>query len=154
MGQGPAGDPAQLARLADVAAAGDPAQEWYEWFLMSKGLHEFRAGRIEAALIACRATRRPARRASGDANALAAAVFAIEAMALHGSGDPSGAHRSLVEATNLIDKSPLLQSGGDFGESWCDWLLAQVLYREAGTLLQSQNDGPRNAMDLGKRIDK
>ena len=149
LGPGPAGDQAQLARLADVATAGDPAQQWYEWFLMSKGLHEFRAGRIEAALTACRATRRPSGSASGDVNALAATVFAIEGMALHRSGDPSGAHRSLVEANNLIEKGPLFQGGGHFGDSWSDWLVAQVLYREARALLESHQVGPGNGMVPG-----
>ena len=78
-GPGPVGDPARLSRLAEAATAGDAGQPWYEWFQMSTALYEYRADHIEAALIACRASRGPG--TNGDMNALAATVFAIETMA-------------------------------------------------------------------------
>jgi tetratricopeptide (TPR) repeat protein len=141
LGPGPVGDPARLARLAEVVVSGDPDQPWYEWFLLTKGLYEYRAGRFDAAVTACRKARSQAK--AGDVNALAAAVFAVEAMALHHSGHADGARRSLAEARKLIKEKLLVLYGGDLGESWHDWLAAQLLYREAEALLGSKNEEPK-----------
>ncbi len=128
------GDLARLARLAEVAVAGDTAQPLYEWFLLSNGLYAYRAGRFEAAVTACRQARSQAR--TGDVDALASLTFAVEAMALHRSGDAEGARRSLAEATRLIDEKFLEFLGGDLGDGvWHDWLAAQVLHHEAQGLI-------------------
>ncbi len=82
-------------------------------------------------------------RSVGDVDALAAAVFAVEAMALHRSGDAGGARSLLAELPKLIDKKLLVQSGSDLGEGWHDWLVAQLLYREAEALLASKKDAPK-----------
>ena len=68
-------------------------------------------------------------------NALAAAAITVEAMALHRSGDAEGARRSLTEAKKLIDEKLLLLEAGDWGEWWYEWLVAQLLYREAEGLI-------------------
>jgi hypothetical protein len=76
-------------------------------------------------------------------NALAAAAFAVEALALHRSGDAEGARRSLAEAKKLIDEKFLVLYGGGLGEAWHDWLAAQLLYREAEALLENKQEQPK-----------
>jgi len=144
LGPGPVGDSARLARLAEVAVSGDPAQPWYEWFLVTKGLYEYRAGRFDAAVKTCRASRPRIKAGSGNVDTLAAAVNAIEAMALHRSGDAGGTRRCLAEAKKLIDEKLSVLDGGDLGQWWHDRLVAQLLYREAESLIQSEQDRPHS----------
>ena len=141
LGPGPVGEPARLARLAEVTVSGDPAQQYREWQLLAHGLYEYRAKRYDAAVTNCREARSKAKDA--DVNALTAAVFAVEAMALHRSGDAEGARRSLTEAKKLIDERLGVLHGGDSGEGWYDWLAAQLLYREAEGLLGGKKEEPK-----------
>jgi len=133
LGPDPVGDPARLARLGEVTLSGDPAKPNREWDLLAHGLYEYRAKRYDAAVTNCREARIRAK--SSDVNALAAAAITVEAMALHRSGDAEGARRSLTEAKKLIDEKLLLLEAGDWGEWWYDWLVAQLLYREAEGLI-------------------
>jgi WD40 repeat protein/tetratricopeptide (TPR) repeat protein len=138
LGPGSVGDPERLARLAEVAASGDPTLPFYEWKLFSRGLYQYRAGRIEDAVTTCRKALSKAKNVGEKA--LAAAAFAVEAMALHRSGDAEGARRSLAEAKKLIDEKFLVLNGGGLGDGWHDWLAAQLLCREAETLLGNKKE--------------
>src|SRR5262249_18012644 len=51
-------DAKQLARLAEVVVSGDKDADWYDYYLFAKGLHEYRIGRYDDALAACRESRR------------------------------------------------------------------------------------------------
>ena len=143
LGPDAVGDPARLERLAEVAVSGDPAQQWYEFFLLSKGMYEYRAGRFDAAVTSCRASRQRTNAESWYAEALAATAGAIEAMALGRSGDAAGARGSLAEAKKLIDGRLLVLSDDAFDDSWINWLVAQSFYAEAKSLLAGKK-GPRS----------
>ena len=82
LGPGPVGEAAQLARLADVAVSGDPTQPWSEWLLLASGLYEYRAGRFDAAVTTCRASRRRANQAAETWMLWPPRRSSIEAMAL------------------------------------------------------------------------
>jgi tetratricopeptide (TPR) repeat protein len=127
-------DPVQLARLAKVAVSGDQKQDWYEWFLFAKGLHDYRTGKYADALTTCRESRRRVPGTKGQPEALTVLNRAIEAMALHRSGDEAGAKRALAEAKPLLDHHV---PGIDFAW-WHDWLAAHMLYREAEALIAAK----------------
>lgn len=130
-------DPMQLARLAEVAVSGDPTNDWFEWYLFAKGLHDYRTGSYADALTVCRESRRRAPATKGNPQALTALNLAIEAMALHHSGDPDGGKRTLAEAKSLLDVHiPEIDGSG----WWHDWLAGHLLYREATALI----DGKKN----------
>jgi hypothetical protein len=122
----------QLARLADVAVSGDRKVDWFEWFMLARGLHDYRSGKYAEALTTCRESRRRAPQSKGDALALASMDLAIEAMALHRSGDEASARPVLAEVKSNVE----VNVPGIDGSGWThDWLTAPMLYREAEGLL-------------------
>jgi tetratricopeptide (TPR) repeat protein len=135
------GDAKQRARLAEAAVAGDPARDWYEWWLVAKALHDLRAGRYADALAACRASRQRAPQSKGEPQILTALDLAIEAMALQGAGKADEARRTLEQAKPLIDSHIPGIDGGDW---WADWLAAHLLYREAVGRILTKNAEPKN----------
>jgi serine/threonine protein kinase/Flp pilus assembly protein TadD len=134
------GDAKQLARLAEAAVAGNPAQDYYEWFLVAKALHELRTGRYAGALTACRASRKLAPESKYEPQIVTALDLAIEAMALQGEGKAEEARRTLDLAKPLIESHV---SGVDVGGAWADWLSAHILYREAEALLAAKKTEPK-----------
>jgi serine/threonine protein kinase/Flp pilus assembly protein TadD len=142
LGPKPVGDPARLARLAEVAVSGADSQPYYNYFCMARGLYQYRTGQFDAAVTTCRANR-ARMKTTGAPDDLTVAVIAVEAMALHRCGDAAAARRLLAEAPRLTDEKLLVLSGGDAGEAWHDVLAAQLLYREAQTLIEGKKDGPK-----------
>ncbi len=132
-------DAKQLARLAEVAVAGDKNVDWFEWWMFAKGLYDYRTGNYAAALATCRASRLRAPTSKGPAQILTSLNLAIEAMALHRSGDEAGAKRALAEARSNVDVNvPGIDGGG-----WShDWLAAHILYREAERLIAGKKAEP------------
>jgi tetratricopeptide (TPR) repeat protein len=124
-------DPKKLAKLAEAAVSGDKDQEWYEWFLFAKGLHDYRTGKYADSLEACRESRRRAPASKGQSRPLTAMCLAIEAMALKRTNDEAGAKRALAEAKSELDSN----LPGFDTEWWNDWLAARMFYREAEGLL-------------------
>jgi tetratricopeptide (TPR) repeat protein len=126
------GDAKQLARLARVAVSGDKNADWFDWFMLARGLHDYRTGKYADALATCRESRRRAPKTKGDPQALTTLNLAIEAMALHRLGDEAGAQRALAEARSNVE----VQVPGIAGGGWPhDWLTAHMLYREAEGLI-------------------
>jgi tetratricopeptide (TPR) repeat protein len=127
------GDAKQLGRLARVAVSGDKKVDWFEWWMVARGLHDYRTGKYADALATCRESRRRAPKTRGDAQALASLNLAIEAMALHRLGNKAGARRALAEAKSSVEA---LMPGIDDSGGWAlDWLTAHMLYREAEGLI-------------------
>ncbi len=124
-------DAKQLARLAEVAVSGAKDVDWYEWFLFGKGLHDYRTGKYADAVATCRESRQRASATKGSPEALSALNLSIEAMALHRTGDTTGAKRARTEAKSNLD---LFVIGID-PEWWHDRLAAHILYREAESLI-------------------
>ena len=87
-------DAKQLARLAKVAVSGDKNEAWFGWYLFSKGLYDYRTGNYADALANCRESRRRFSENTGNAQAPLGFNLALEAMALHRSGDEAGAQRA------------------------------------------------------------
>jgi tetratricopeptide (TPR) repeat protein len=121
-------DAKQLARLAEVAVSGDKKMDVHIWFMFSKGLHDYRAGKYADALAGCRESRRRVPESKG---VLASMDLVVEAMALHRLGDEAGAGRALAEAKSNVE---VHVPGIDGGLPY-DWLIAHILYREAERLI-------------------
>jgi len=135
------GDAKRLGRLAEVAVSGDKSVDWFEWRMVANGLHDYRTGKYANALACCREIRLRAPKTTGDPQVLASLHLAIEAMALHRSGDEAGAKRALAEAKSNID----VNAPGIDGGNWtCDWLSAHILYREAeGLIAGKKSEQPK-----------
>jgi len=112
--------------------SGDKKADWFDWFLLAKGWHDYRTGKYADALATCRESRRRAPKSKGDPQVLTSLNLAIEAMALHRSGDAAGAKRALAEAKSNVE---VHVPGIDGGGSSHDWLTAHMLYREAEGLI-------------------
>jgi len=142
LGPSPVGNPTQLARLAEVGVLGDNSQPLFVWLDLARALYEFRIGKFDAAVATSVANRQRIKAVGGEAPAVAA-VIAIQALALHRSGDAPGARSSLAEAQQMIDEKFLLFVGGELEGSWDNWLAAHLLYREAQALLETKPAKPR-----------
>jgi tetratricopeptide (TPR) repeat protein len=125
-------DRAQLARLAEVAVSIDQTVPLYPWRLHAKGLLAYRTGKYVEAVTLCRESRRRAPESAWGRQALVGMDLAVEAMALHRSGDEAGARRALAEAKSIVEAHV---PGIDVTDSPLDWLYAHILYREAEALM-------------------
>jgi len=106
--------------------------DWFEWWAFAKGLHDYRTGKYGDALATCRESRLRAPKSKGDAQVLTSLNLAVEAMALHRSGDEAAAKTALAAAKSLVD----VNVPGIDGGAWAhDRLAAHILYREAEGLI-------------------
>jgi hypothetical protein len=132
-------DAKPLARLAEVVVSGDKGVEWYEWWLLARGIYDLRTGNRDAALAHCRESRRRAPTSKGSAGALTASNLVIESMALLGKGDTKEARRTLEKARPLIER----YVPGLDRDYWHDWLAARLLFREAEGLIARKKAEPK-----------
>jgi hypothetical protein len=150
---GAVSDFAPVLKLADRAVPGTERHRYYRWFVLTKGLAEYRGGHDAAAV---EWLNRFAPRAAGahcDATA-----FAVLAMAKHRLGLAQGAdaphlageaRAALSHALAILTKMPDPRAGRPFGEKWPftvgefhDWLHAQILVREAEKLFDKDDLNP------------
>jgi serine/threonine protein kinase/tetratricopeptide (TPR) repeat protein/WD40 repeat protein len=120
-------------RLADRTVAGTEQHEYYRWFVLVKGLAEYRAGRLAEALDWLKRFSPQARGTHFDAIA-----FAVLAMAEQRLGRSNQAREALARAEQILEESyPDPASGRPFSDGWHDWLHARCLHREAVALVRS-----------------
>jgi serine/threonine protein kinase/WD40 repeat protein len=136
-----------VLKLTDRVVTGTEEHRDYRWFVLTKGLAEYRAGHYA---VAVDWLNRFSPRAGGvhqDATA-----FAVLAMAKHQLGLAPGADavRLAAEARAalghaqaiLADKMPDPKEGRPFDSYFHDWLHAQILVREAEKLIGKDDLGP------------
>jgi tetratricopeptide (TPR) repeat protein len=139
-------DFAPVLELADRAVTGTEQHRYHRWFVLTKGLAEYRAGHYAAAVDWLNRLSPRADGAYSDALA-----FAVLAMAKHRLGFAPGANptrlneearAALGHAQAILSKMPDPKAGRPYGESWPfsvdtfpDWLNAQILVHEAEKLL-------------------
>lgn len=133
-------DLTQLESLVEQVLTADEIHWATKYFQLLKSLHAYRIGAFHEALQAgarSRSLAAGANRESEDFYVIAT-DHAIEAMAHYRLGRSEPARSSLSEAERLMrEKFPKLSSG-DLGENWNDWLIAQILFREAKELLEGK----------------
>jgi hypothetical protein len=140
LSRGVADDDQRVAGLVKTALTARESDPIYPFFVLLKGLHALRNGRNADAIAAGVESRR---RLSEKPDVYVAADHAIEALAHHGANEPDRARRSLAEAERIFDEH-LPKLGQDvLGDNWSDWLIADLLRREARELLGGAgNSGP------------
>jgi hypothetical protein len=141
-------DLAPVLKLADRAVTGTEKHPDYRWWVLAKGLAEYRAGHYTAALDWLNRFSPQADGEHRDATA-----FAVLAMTKHrlglAPGDNSArlakeARAALGHAQAILaSKMPDPKKDRPYGSDFHDWLHAQILVHEAEGLLPP--DGARGA---------
>jgi tetratricopeptide (TPR) repeat protein len=127
-----------VTALAEQVVTGTEKERGYRWFLLVRGLADYRNGRFPDALTwieKCLAADSEWRPVSLDASA-----WLIAAMAHHRLGRPERAAEALDKAVKLWQQQP----AGDLGPDWDDWLRFQLLRREAEALVRGTKKGNDN----------
>jgi serine/threonine protein kinase/Flp pilus assembly protein TadD len=124
----------RVQRLAERAVTGTEEHGWYRFFVVAKGLADYRAGRYAEAV-----RRMEQFPPSADGTHLDATKLAVLAMAYHGWGRAQEAEAALAKAKSILDKSPDPEKGRPFPvDDVVDWLYARILYREAEKRLRKE----------------
>jgi serine/threonine protein kinase/Tfp pilus assembly protein PilF len=135
-----AADADRVQKLALRAVTGTENDPLYYWFVLAKGLADYRAGRHAEAVKWLERYPPNADGAYWDAT-----KFAVLAMAQHSLGRATQAQASLARAQRIIAKMPDPAKGPPFAAGdWHDWIHAQVLCREAEALLKKERAKPAN----------
>ncbi len=140
-------DLAPVLRLADRAVTGTEKSSNYGYFVLAKGLAEYRAGRNAEAVNWEERLRPGTRNHDSDVAALA-----VLAMAQHHLGRGEQAFAALDKAEAILAKKMADPGAGrPFGRDWDDWLRCRILLDEAGKLLKK--DSRAKSQESGKKPD-
>jgi Tfp pilus assembly protein PilF len=127
-----ASDRGRVLKLADRAVTGSEKHPLFRWFVLDKGLADYRAGRYTATVERVRQFAPNANGRHADATA-----FAVLAMAQHRLGQSQEASAALTKARAILAKyMPDPARGRPFADDWHSWLHSQILCREAEALLK------------------
>jgi serine/threonine protein kinase/tetratricopeptide (TPR) repeat protein len=133
-------DAQEVTTLVERAVASN-APPFMSWFLITKGMHEYRLGRSDSAITYLRRGRlrmnAPAGRALAD--------FYL-AMSFHRSGNHEFAQQAMANAVRATPEDAIDLSGIDpldGGSAICNWLVTRVAQREAEQLLGAGAAGPQ-----------
>jgi serine/threonine protein kinase/formylglycine-generating enzyme required for sulfatase activity/Flp pilus assembly protein TadD len=121
-----------VVRLAEQALKGTEKHQDHRWFLMARGLADYRQGQF------ARAVERlgPCTR-EDNALYLTATSHLLVAMAHKRLGQDGPARQALNRARELADqKFPKPEKGEPLDWDWLDWIRFQVLRREAEALMK------------------
>jgi tetratricopeptide (TPR) repeat protein/serine/threonine protein kinase len=125
-------DAERAVQLADRAVHAAENHREYPWFLLTRGLAEYRAGRPAEAVEWLK--RRSLKSEDGRLDASAAAILA---MAQHRLGQADAARAALGHAQAVLaQQMPDPARGRPFGDDWIGWAKAQILCREAEQLIR------------------
>jgi eukaryotic-like serine/threonine-protein kinase len=124
-------DLAPVLRLAERAVTGTERHVFYTYFQLARGLAHYRAGEFDRAIDRLN----PCVTSTLYLMARVPAHL-VQAMAHQRLGHAEEAGKALGKARALMagNRFPHAE-GGDFGDDWPDWLICQILYQEAETLI-------------------
>lgn len=128
------GDPEGVARWAERAVTDGKTHRYYPYFVLTRGLAEYRAGRLAAA---AESLKHLSPRVGGSPFAhFDATTFAVLALVDHRLGRDAEARAAAANARAILaDKMPDPGKGQHFGDDWIEWLHCQHVCREAEALL-------------------
>jgi tetratricopeptide (TPR) repeat protein len=121
-------DPRPVMKLADLAVTGGKKEGCYRWFLLARGMAEYRDGRFAGALTWLDKSLA----ADSEWPPLDATACLFLAMARHRLGQTDKARQALDRAGKMMEQLV----PGDKGVDWDDWLRFQVVRREAEALVK------------------
>jgi serine/threonine protein kinase/Flp pilus assembly protein TadD len=135
---------AAAVKLADEAAAA----EYADWNLparqLAKALAEYRQGRFRSAIawttkVLTMSTQQslPGWNHERERNRCAAA-YLVQAMAEQELKEVVPARTALATGVEIVQTQCPLVESGDVGREWQDWLVADILFREAKGLIESR----------------
>jgi tetratricopeptide (TPR) repeat protein len=125
---GAVADFARVERVAERCITGTEEHRLRRWFILAKGLTEYRAGHHEQAIEWLQQFAPKPGGVHADATA-----FAALAMSHHQLRRPKEAHASLDAARAIMAKKrPPVSASPD---GWHDWLHSEILFREAEQML-------------------
>ncbi len=123
----PGADLQELVRLAEFAV--EKEHHMLHYFQLGRGMAAYRTGDWAGTLDWCRRSRE--RR--GDISSMVALDFLFEAMAHIQLDQRDKAQVAMDNASNLVDDY-LATATNDRGDQWHDWLMCQIVRREAESL--------------------
>src|SRR5262249_45731402 len=117
-------------QLADRALAGTEKDPLYRWFVLAKGMAEYRVGRFTTAVDWLGKSLSP----GSEVTYLDATADLLLSMAHHRLQQPCQARDAMAKAHVVMEqKFPKTNSG--LGADWSDWLRFQIIRREAEALV-------------------
>ncbi len=121
------GDPTLPTRLIDRALADGANKKLYYWVMSTKGIQEFRAGRLAEAVSWLSKAIDATPPNTPQCKALSGLFLS---MAMRRQDLRDQARHAYDQAAEIIDRHQS-QDGGDLGTDWCDWLMCSIVRREA-----------------------
>jgi tetratricopeptide (TPR) repeat protein len=133
--------------LADQNILGTEKHPDYRWFVLAKGLADYRAGRNADAVEQLEQFAPDAGGGHSDATG-----FAVLAMAKHGLQQLDQARNALASARAILSNTmPNPANGQPFGNDWNDWLHSQILFREAAEMVEQQASESKSEAETGEK---
>lgn len=125
-----------VATLTDRLTDKTESHWAYRWFLLVKGLADYRGDQFAESLARLKLC---APKQNGEA--FDASVFAVQAMAEQRLGRVRESQATLQSAKAiLVEKIPAFDKGRTFGYDWLDWLHSQHLVQEAEQLASATHE--------------
>ncbi len=122
------GDAAAMTKLIDRASVAEASHPLYHWVLSTKGIAEYRAGRAAEAVTWLEMASDATPSKTPQCKALSGLFLA---MALVRQGRQAQSRQAYDRALDVLNEYELQQFGGDLGPEWGDWLMCQIVRREA-----------------------
>jgi tetratricopeptide (TPR) repeat protein len=129
----PAADLPKIAKLAETAVAAGPQHKLWPYFQFAKGLAEYRQGRFTSAV----EWLQPVASQSGDKYRTVQAHMVL-AMAQIRLQRPDDARLTLAKGLEIVNTRFPKAGSGDLEDQWQDWIIANVLVREAKELIEGK----------------
>jgi superkiller protein 3 len=120
----------------------------YRWFVLAKGLADYRAGRHADALKRLEQFAPDASGQHADATA-----FALLAMVHHSLDQEDKSRHALASARSVLTSvMPDPTKGRTFGDDWHDWLHSQLVVSEAERMIEKQDNASQRTTENDKTI--
>jgi hypothetical protein len=130
------GDSKKVMQLATRGVTGTEKHVYYPWFVICKGLADYREAEYARSLAALKGLN-----PSPDGAVYEATIHTIMAMAHHRLSQPEEARQALERARTIVAKKmPKTERGQLFEGGWDDWLRCRILLREAEALIEGKTE--------------
>jgi tetratricopeptide (TPR) repeat protein len=123
-----------VLKLAEQVVTGTEQHGDYRWFLLARGMADYRAGRVADAIDRLQKVLSP----GSEALYRDTTAHLFLAMAHHQLGQADEARQALDEARTLIRQKFPKPDGEGLGTDWDEWLRCQIVLREAEQLIDGK----------------